>query len=120
LGDDSTVLEQFPPSLVAEVSQYEPSTIRDTSRTPLPDAMRTGRSKSAVGGMEAQERGGEPNENKGVGGSTKREKKSTGILGFLSGKKTRYGSPGHGKERGVLGKEGARVIIGGDGGASAG
>ena len=42
----------------------------------------------------------------------RRQEKPSGMLGFLSRKKGRDRSPkGKEKERGVLGKEGARVII---------
>lgn len=40
------------------------------------------------------------------------EKKPNGMLGFLSRKKGRDRSP-KAREKGVLGKEGARVIVGG-------
>ena len=119
LNHEATVLEPWPLSAVAESNQQELSPVRGTSRAPVPVTLRIGRSKSAAGAMHAGERG-DLDESKDAGGLAKREKKSTGILGFLSAKKTRYSSPGHGKERGVLGSQGARVIIGGDGGADTG
>lgn len=47
----------------------------------------------------------------GAGEGGKAEGSSGGVFGFLSRKKGRGGSPKP-KERGVLGKEGARVVIG--------
>lgn len=47
----------------------------------------------------------------GLGGG-QGNKGGGGVLGFLSRKKGRASSPGKPKERGVLGKEGARVVIG--------
>ena len=46
------------------------------------------------------------------GGGSERKGKPTGMLGFLSRKKGRERSPKP-MERGVLGKEGARVVVGG-------
>lgn len=122
LGPESTSLEPFTISAVGESYQQDLSTVRGTSRGPLPDTLQLERSESARSAMGAMKPPGraDSDEEKGAGGLAKREKKRTGILGFLSGKRTRYSSPGHGKERGVLGKEGARVVIGGDGGGSAG
>jgi serine/threonine kinase 32 len=47
----------------------------------------------------------------GAGGKHQGAETSGGVFGFLRGKKGRGNSPKP-KERGVLGKEGARVILG--------
>lgn len=46
-----------------------------------------------------------------AGGNGAKETSAGGVFGFLRGKKGRGNSPKP-KERGVLGKEGARVVIG--------
>jgi serine/threonine kinase 32 len=54
---------------------------------------------------------GEPSTGERSGDEKEREKRPSGMLGFLSRKKGRDRSP-KARERGVLGKEGARVIVG--------
>jgi serine/threonine kinase 32 len=75
------------------------------------------RNTSAGGGMQnvlhatgSWSELGEPPTTGNVSSGDEREKRPSGMLGFLARKKGRDRSP-KAKERGVLGKEGARVII---------
>ena len=60
----------------------------------------------------AQNNGGDDGDSRSSGETGRKGKGGSGMLGFLSRKKGRERSPKP-QENGVLGKEGARVVVGG-------
>ena len=67
---------------------------------------------SELSNKESRMSNGSDDRNSRSGGSTIGKSKPNGMLGFLSRKKGRERSPKP-QEAGVLGKEGARVVVGG-------